>query len=148
MITSRDIDLLEPPVRLRTNLFIKECAHIGIEVLITSTYRDNEAQQALYEQGRKLPGKIVTNAMAGYSMHNYRCAFDFVPIVGGKCVWDNDALFEQCGEIAEMVGLEWAGRWTSFKEKAHCQYTGGLTLAQLQAGARVKTVEDVSPQVV
>jgi len=43
-------------------------------------------------------------------------------------------LFTKCGEIAESVGLEWAGRWTKFKEMAHCQYTGGLTLADFQAG--------------
>jgi len=43
-------------------------------------------------------------------------------------------LFTKCGEIAEAVGLEWAGRWKTFKELAHCQYTNGLTLQDFQQG--------------
>jgi peptidoglycan L-alanyl-D-glutamate endopeptidase CwlK len=137
MLASRDLNLLEPCVKLRCELFIKGCTAIGIDVLITSTYRDYESQQALYEQGRKVPGPKVTNAMAGYSYHNFKCAFDFVPMKNGKCVWDDDKLFTQCGDVAKGVGLEWAGDWTSFKEKAHCQYTGGLSLEQLRAGRKV-----------
>lgn len=141
MLASRDIEMLEEPVKLRAQLFLKECEQQGIDVLITSTYRDYESQQALYAQGRTVPGKKVTNAMPGYSYHNFRCAFDFVPLVNGKCVWDDTDLFTKCGEIAESVGLEWAGRWSSFKELAHCQYTGGLSIEQLQAGARVKVIQ-------
>ena len=37
-------------------------------------------------------------------------------------------------DIAESVGLEWGGRWTKFIDKPHCQYTGGLTIAQFKAG--------------
>ena len=75
-----------------------------------------------------------TNAKAGQSFHNWHVAFDFCPIVGGKAVWNDDALWTKCGEIAEGVGLEWAGRWKKFNETAHCQYTGGLSLADFQAG--------------
>lgn len=138
MLASRDIEMLEDPVKLRAQLFLKECEQQGIDVLITSTYRDYESQQVLYAQGRTVPGKKVTNAMPGYSYHNFRCAFDFVPLVNGKCVWDDVELFTRCGEVAESVGLEWAGRWSSFKELAHCQYTGGLSLEQMQAGCKVK----------
>jgi peptidoglycan L-alanyl-D-glutamate endopeptidase CwlK len=114
--------------------FINRCKAEGIDVIITSTYRDAESQNKLYAQGRTEPGKKVTNAKAGQSFHNWRVAFDFVPIVGGKAIWNDDALWAKCGEIAEGVGLEWAGRWTKFKETAHCQYTGGLSLADFQAG--------------
>jgi DNA-directed RNA polymerase sigma subunit (sigma70/sigma32) len=37
-------------------------------------------------------------------------------------------------EIGESLGLEWAGRWISFTERAHLQYTGGLKLADFQKG--------------
>lgn len=106
-------------------------------MLITSTLRDNESQAALYAQGRTTPGNKVTNAKAGQSFHNYACAFDFVPLVNGKAQWNDLKLFERCGSIAESVGLEWAGRWVSFKEYAHCQYTGGLTIKDLQAGKKI-----------
>lgn len=134
MINSRDIDDLHPKVADLCRKFIKKCKDQGIDVLITSTYRDAASQNALYAQGRTTPGKRVTNAKAGQSWHNWRCAFDFVPIVNGKAQWNDVKTFTKCGEIAESLGLEWAGRWKSFKELAHCQYTGGLTLADFQAG--------------
>lgn len=135
---SRDIADLLPVVQDKARAFLAACKAEGIDVLITSTLRDAESQNALYAQGRTKPGKIVTNAKAGQSWHNWACAFDFVPIKNGKAMWNDTATFTRCGEIAESAGLEWAGRWKRFRELAHCQYTGGLTLAQLQAGATVR----------
>lgn len=134
MINSRSLTDLNPKVAALCSEFINRCKTAGIDVIITSTYRDAESQNALYAQGRTAPGKKVTNAKAGQSYHNWRVAFDFVPIVGGKAMWNDDDLWIKCGEIAESVGLEWAGRWIKFKEYPHCQYTGGLTLADFQAG--------------
>lgn len=134
MINSRNINDLNSKVTAMASEFINRCKAEGIDVLITSTYRDAESQNALYAQGRTKPGKKVTNAKGGQSFHNWRVAFDFVPIVGGKAIWNDDALWTKCGEIAESIGLEWAGRWVKFKEMAHCQYTGGLTLADFQVG--------------
>lgn len=137
MINSREIKDLLPVVAAKAAAFVAACRAAGIDVLITSTLRDGEAQNALYAQGRTKPGRIVTNAKAGQSWHNHACAFDFVPIVHGKAMWDDTRTFERCGAIAESLGLEWAGRWKRFRELAHCQYTGGLTLADLQNGKRV-----------
>jgi peptidoglycan L-alanyl-D-glutamate endopeptidase CwlK len=134
MINSRNINDLNGKVTAMASEFINRCKAEGIDVLITSTYRDAESQNELYAQGRTKPGKKVTNAKAGQSYHNWRVAFDFVPIVNGKAQWNDAELFTKCGEIAEGVGLEWAGRWTKFKEMAHCQYTGGLKLADFQSG--------------
>lgn len=134
MINSRKIEDLHPRVAEMARKFVERCDVAGIDVIITSTYRDHESQAALYAQGRTAPGRKVTNAKPGQSWHNWRLAFDFCPIVNGKAAWDDEKLFEVCGEIAEQIGLEWAGRWTSFRELAHCQYTGGLTLADLQNG--------------
>jgi peptidoglycan L-alanyl-D-glutamate endopeptidase CwlK len=125
--------------------FVKRCAKQGIVILITSTYRDNESQAALYAQGRTSEGHIVTKAKPGHSFHNFKVAFDFVPIVHGKADYQNIATFERCGIIAEACGLEWAGRWVSFKELAHCQFTGGLTLAQFRAGATLASVFQHGP---
>jgi len=138
MINSRSLDELIPQAKTRVEAFIAECHANGIDLLITSTYRDNDSQAALYAQGRTAPGNIVTNAKAGESYHNYRCAVDVVPLVNGKAVWNTSGedgkLWEKVGEIGEKNGLEWAGRWKSFKEMAHFQYTGGLNLAQLKEG--------------
>lgn len=137
MINSRKIEDLLPVVDSLCRQFIAQCREHGIDVLITSTYRDTASQNALYAQGRTAPGALVTNAKGGQSFHNYRCAFDFVPIVQGKAQWHDLDTFKRCGEIAEAIGLEWAGRWTHFKEYAHCQYTNGLTLADLQRGQSI-----------
>ena len=128
---------LNPKVAALCSEFINQCKAQNIDVIITSTYRDSESQNALYAQGRTTAGKIVTNAKAGQSFHNWKVAFDFVPIVNGKAQWNDTALFTKCGEIAESIGLEWAGRWVKFKELAHCQFTNGLTLADFQAGKTI-----------
>ena len=114
------------------------CKEHNIDLLVTSTYRDADSQNALYAQGRTAPGKIVTNAKAGDSWHNWRCAVDVVPLVNGKPDWDGShPIWAEVGRLGKEAGLEWAGEWHSFKELAHFQYTGGLTLAQLKAGQHI-----------
>jgi len=137
MINSRNLDDLAPPVKQRAEAFIAAAKAKGIDLLVTSTYRDSESQDALYAQGRTTPGNVVTRAKAGQSWHNWRCALDVVPLVNGKAIWDDQALWKQVGEIGKSCGLEWAGDWKTFKEYPHFQYTGGMTLAQLQQGAKI-----------
>jgi peptidoglycan L-alanyl-D-glutamate endopeptidase CwlK len=138
MINSRSLDDLIPQAKERIERFIELCKENNIDLLVTSTYRDNESQEALYEQGRTTPGRIVTNAKPGDSYHNWRCAADVVPLVNGKPNWDgNDPIWTKVGELGEQSGLEWAGRWHTFKELAHFQYTGGLTLADLKEGKQI-----------
>jgi len=133
MINSRDpLDLL-PHVADKAHAFIDACDKAGIDVIITSTYRDHESQAALYAKGRTAPGPRVTNAKPGASFHNWKVAFDFVPIVNGKAVWDDDHLWAQCGMIGEALGLEWGGGWQSFPDKPHMQDTGGRTIASFVA---------------
>ena len=136
MINSRKIEDLHPYVAKLCRAFVAACKKDGIDILITSTWRDNEAQNALYAQGRTKPGKKVTNAKAGQSFHNFKLAFDFVPIVHGKAQWNDLATFKRAGAIGERLGLDWAGRWVSFKVLAHLQWTGGLSLGQLRAGKK------------
>lgn len=137
MINSRSLSDLHPKVATLCQAFIDACNAQGIDVIITSTYRDVESQNALYAQGRTTAGNKVTNAKGGESFHNYKVAFDFCPIVNGKAQWADTALFTKCGEIGESIGLTWAGRWTSFKELAHLQYTNGLSLTDFQQGKTI-----------
>ena len=127
MITSRALHDLLPHVAELAQAFIEKCNDAGVSIIITSTYRDVEAQDALYAQHPK-----VTNAKGGESFHQYRVAFDFVPLSNGKPVWDDYRLFKRCGEIGESLGLEWAGRFHSFPESCHFQATGGKTIADFK----------------
>lgn len=143
MYNSRLLEDLLICVRSRAVEFIAaaELAIPGLKMVVCSTYRDKEAQDELYAQGRTKPGAKVTNAKGGGSFHNYRVAFDVFPILHGKPILfeadgDNvsDPIWQKIGEIGEEIGLEWAGRWKSFCEAPHFQYTGGLTLEDLQNG--------------
>ena len=136
MVSSRSLDDLDPRVKTLCEAFLEKTAGMGFDVIITSTYRDFDAQQLLWQQGRGTPGSIVTNAKPGESFHNYRYAFDFVPLVNGKCAWGDSATFTQCGQAAEALGLEWAGRWSGpLREMAHCQMAG-LRIQELIDGKR------------
>lgn len=143
MIASRELTDLHPLVARLAREFLALCKQNGIDLLVTSTYRDLESQADLYAQGRTKPGPRVTNARPGQSFHNYRVAFDVVPLANGKCVWDatgkNAALWQKIGGLGKSLGLDWAGDWDSFKELAHFQFTGGLTLRDFQSG---KTLND------
>lgn len=138
MINSRKIEDLTPEMKDKCYLFIQKCKEAGITVIVTSTYRDFEYQNDLYAQGRTKPGKKVTNAKAGYSMHNFRLAFDFVPIIKGKAQWEDMALWQRCGKIAVECGLDWGGYWTSFKDMPHCQEPG-QSLEELRRKYAVKS---------
>lgn len=142
MINSRKLEDLHPKVRsMAIELEKRVEAELGVDLIFTSTYRDNDSQNELYAQGRTKPGKKVTNAKGGQSYHNYRIAFDVVPVRHGKPVWgtsgEDGELWKRIGAIGVSIGLEWAGNWKTFKEFPHFQYTGGLTLAQLQKGEQI-----------
>jgi peptidoglycan L-alanyl-D-glutamate endopeptidase CwlK len=134
---SRDINELEPHVAWLCHKFIEACEKQGVIVIVTSTFRSDEEQAALYAIGRTKPGNKVTNAKPGCSFHNWRVAFDMCPVIHGKAIWNDKALYERCGDIGEQLGLEWSGRWKKFPEMAHFQHTGGLTLADFQAGKKL-----------
>lgn len=141
MIDSRALYDLHEPVAMRVKKFLDLCKLEDIVLLITSTYRDIERQNKMYEIGRRgVRGeKVITWAKGGNSFHNYRCAVDVVPVVYSKPIWaDNNPIWQRTGELGELAGLEWAGRWAKPKtEYCHFQYTGNLTLKELQQGEEV-----------
>jgi len=90
----------------------------------------------IIEQVGPKNGPKRTNAAPGESFHNYGRAFDAAPIYNGKLVWATDDVastadfdegwaWEVYGNAAESAGLEWAGRWTGFREYAHSQLGHG-----------------------
>lgn len=140
MINSRKIEDLHPTVREKALKMEKRCeAELGIDLVFTSTYRDDESQDALYAIGRTVKGAKVTNAKAGYSWHNFRLAFDVVPVRNGKPIWkttgEEGKLWADIGRIGKECGLEWGGDFKTLKDLPHFQDSKGLTLAQLRSGA-------------
>lgn len=129
MKNSRDLNDLHPYVKAQAEKLIAQCKAAGIDIMITSTLRDNQYQNWLYAQGRTRPGKIVTYAKAGQSWHNFGLAFDFAVRKHGEIDWGDMKSYQAVRRIGEQIGLE----GLSF-ELAHLQNRGGLTLAQIQAG--------------
>ena len=136
MIISRSLDDLELPVAERARQLLSKCANEGIDLLVTCTYRDFEAQTRLYAQGRVKPGQIVTWARAGDSWHNWKRAFDIVPMRHGKPVWsvrgEDRKVWLRIGEIGVECGLEWGGNWKRHPDFPHFQDKMGRTLYGLK----------------
>lgn len=87
----------------------------------------------LLESQKPTSGRRVTNALPGLSFHQPAwyagkygaLALDFVPIVGGKPLWDDTLRYEEAILAAESVGLTSASRWKTFRELPHLQYDKG-----------------------
>ena len=154
MATRSLTDLLKP-VYLRAERFMVEMERRGVPIIVTCVYRSAEEQAALYAQGREKEvaavnrlrahamlspitvqenSAAVTKAKPGESYHQWRCAFDVVPLSAGKLAWDpRSALWAEIGAGAHVAGLEWGGDWR-FRDLPHLQHTGGLSVEQLRAG--------------
>ena len=97
--TCRDILELTPQAQKACNMFLAECKRQGLNVLITETYRSQERQNYLYEQGRTRPGKKVT--WTENSRHTSRRAWDICKNVKGKEY--SDSAFLKSAERLQRV---------------------------------------------
>jgi peptidoglycan L-alanyl-D-glutamate endopeptidase CwlK len=128
-MSSRNLEDLHPLVADKAKQLVQMAAAEGVEILVTSTLRTFEEQAELFAKGRTKPGAIVTNAKPGSSWHNFGLAFDVVPLVNGKAIW-NSPFWNQIGELGKEVGLVWGGDFKSFKDKPHFELHPNLTLAE------------------
>lgn len=126
---------LHPLVRDTFKAFIEDCEALNPDTTlrITQGLRTFDEQQALYNQGRNgNPGKIVTNASAGQSYHNYGLAIDLVELDGAKneiADWKFD--MGTLKPIADKYGIVWGGNFKSIKDKPHFEKTFGFNWKQL-----------------
>lgn len=130
-ITQQRIEKLHPIVRSEIKKIIEECDKAltgGARVRITQGLRSFKEQDDLYSLGRTKPGKKVSNAKAGQSIHNYGFAVDICLIIDGKVAswdtakdWDNDKVADwyECVKIFAKYGWDWGGNWKTFKDLPH-----------------------------
>ncbi len=100
-----------------------------VDILITSGFRSFAEQDELYSHGRtnmRLP--IVTQAKGGQSFHNFGVAFDCVPLVGGKPLWNSH--YEITAKVAAEIGLEHGDR--GYVDLPHFQCRLGHSLEEFQ----------------
>lgn len=150
---SRSLDDLQPQVRAMAEELMARCVTAGIPLTVTFTRRSMATQAALYAQGRICPGCIVTNARPGYSFHNFGLALDVMPTELLRLPrWGDtpanqartDALWAKVGATGKTLGFRWGGEFTTIKDRPHFEWSGGLSLAQLRAGALAPVLLDAA----
>lgn len=134
--TKERIKLLHPIVREEMTAIIAECDKAltsRAKIRITQSLRTFEEQDSLYAIGRTKPGKKITNAKGGQSIHNYGFAVDICLIIDGKTAswdttkdWDNDQIADwyECVKIFAKFGWDWGGNWKTFKDLPHFDKRG------------------------
>ena len=134
--TKERIAKLHPSIREEMTSIINECNKSltgKAQVRITQGLRTFEEQDQLYALGRTLPGKTVTQAKAGQSIHNYGLAVDICLIINHQIAswdtakdWDNDTVADwfECVKIFAKFGWNWGGHWKSFKDLPHFEKKG------------------------
>jgi len=96
----------------------------GIDYILTCTRRTQAEQDALYEQGRSRPGRIITWTRS--SKHIDGKAFDIVIMENGKPDWDvSNTKWMKAGEIGRTCGLIWGGAWARSKDYCHFELAEG-----------------------
>jgi len=104
------IQLLHPAVRVRFQKFIETCEDtLDITLRIVQGLRTFDEQAAIYAQGRTTPGKIVSNAKAGSSYHNYGLAIDIAQLDRGQVNWKFD--YGKLQKIARDMDIVWGADW-------------------------------------
>lgn len=121
-----DINNLHPAIKNKVLLFFADVNKtLGYNLKIVEGYRSIKRQSELYEQGRSLPGKKVSNAKGGSSYHNYGLAID---IFDAKLGYNIN--YEKIHPIGLKYGFNNGSAWN---DKGHFEYRAGKTVNQLLA---------------
>lgn len=110
-------------------------ATYGCSYILIGGHRTWEEQDALYAQGRSLPGTRVTMARGGRSNHNFGIAGDFGVFIGKTYLDDSNPekaakVHKACSLHAAACGLEWGGSWKSIQDAPHYEVATGLSMMQ------------------
>lgn len=134
----RDIESLDPRMKVKVQTLIEACKQANIPIFIFETLREQDVQNAYYAQGRmsltdindlrKKAGlyeltlresvNTITDSVNMVYMgvgHGNGTAVDIVPTKDGALWWNAPAeVWESIGKIGESIGLVWGGRWKSW----------------------------------
>ena len=118
-----------PGLAIRIRKMAEMLAQENIVFMVTQGLRTWDEQDKLYQQGRTTPGKIVTNAPAGSSYHNYGLSVDVCPddptLAGFQMDWNvNHPAWKRLVAVGESLGLVSGSEWRTFPDWPHFQLTG------------------------
>lgn len=145
------ISKLHPKVRVEARALIEK-AEAGLPtflaIRVVQGLRSFAEQQALYDQGRTKPGKIVTNAIPGTSYHNYGLALDFAILYDKDrngsyetLSWDvtkdedKDSIKDwiEIANVFKAGGWTWGGNFKTILDMPHVEKTFGKNWRELLA---------------
>lgn len=160
--TCRDVNELSRAAQNAIKLFFQECHKAGIAIFVTETYRSQERQNYLYEQGRTRPGQIVT--WTKNSNHKSRLAWDIgaAQLDGNTDIY-NTTIIKKAGVIANKLGITWGGNWVNnldyphFEVKSDWKIPNGYKLDEsiviptgskqrVQLSGKVEIIEEVKKE--
>lgn len=117
MYNSRNIDDLRPDVAANCRVFLSLCKAQGLPAMIAGTVRDAAYQLDRYNKG------YSKSKRPSFHAQGVGLAFDFCKNVPGH-EYDDPVFFQRCGRLGEAMGFEWGGRWESFPDRPHLQWSG------------------------
>lgn len=127
---SRDIRFCHPYLQFKWPDLLKAFQDkTGHDLIITCTWRSVAAQQALFAQGRTVPGPIVTQIdgverKSNHNLYPARAVDVAVDLDGDpkrlSITWA-DKYYDPLGEICKDLGLVWGGAWVHFQDRPHIE---------------------------
>lgn len=128
LLSRVDSTRLYPVFLEKLQALLNEAIMGGNTYWVISGFRSYFEQTMLYNQGRTAPGKIVTNAKAGQSSHNFGISADlcrdgFVDRAGLQPDYRPES-YEPLRALAPKHGLVWGGSW-QFLDPKTGKLTGG-----------------------
>lgn len=117
LYNSRKIEDLRADVAANCRVFLELCRDRGLPVLIVGTVRDAEYQLDRFNKG------YSKSKRPSFHAQGVGLAFDVCKNVPGH-EYDDPEFFQRCGALGEAMGFEWGGRWKSFPDRPHFQWSG------------------------
>lgn len=147
-----DIDSLAEPFKARAERLLALVEREGLPFRLFESRRAFTRSQELFMRGRAYgaggvvtvvdKSKVVSNARAGASPHNWGLAIDCVLVLdhtfwddeeAPKNPWSTDTplqrlAWERYGRCVRQADLSWGGDWVSFKDLPHAELRTWKTL--------------------
>lgn len=128
-ISEQRLAVVHPLLADKTRAMAADLAAKGIIIRVVQGLRTIAEQNAMYAQGRTEPGEKVTNAIGGYSWHNFGLAVDCIPGLRGDDPWQPNwdpkhpdfAAMIAAGEAQKLVS---GSTWKSMPDEPHFQLAG------------------------
>jgi len=105
---------IHPALRPKLEAVDALIERFGLPFRLFEGYRSARTQRRALAEGRSKAGPWR-------SYHSFGLGADYVARVDGGWSWHESHPWAQLGDCYETVGMEWAGRWRTFREMVHGQ---------------------------